>query len=210
MPKIILKPNSPEFVDAQNPVPPSKHVCDMPSCLAYGEYRAPKDRDLKDYYWFCLTHVQEYNRAWDFFSGMSPEDIEHHINTKTVWDRPTRRYDAMAGFHGVDELRRKARRFQSFSEHKDYSQQEDSGYQGQSRGDMPPSSPEAEAMRIMKLSPPLTLEKLNTRYRELVKKYHPDHNRDNPEGEEILKHVNMAYTILKMAYKKYEDLTSKK
>lgn len=116
MPKIILKPNSPEFDDGQHRAPPGHHLCDMPSCAERGEYRAPKDRGLKEYYWFCLAHVQEYNKAWDFFSGMSPEDIEHHINTRTVWERPTRRYDAMAGFHGVDELRRKASKFQNFAE----------------------------------------------------------------------------------------------
>lgn len=224
MPKIILKPNSPEFEDGTKPIPPGRHKCDMPNCTESGDYRAPKDRGLKDYYWFCLTHVQEYNKAWDFFSGMSPEDIEHHINTRTVWERPTRRYDGLAGgagfygpgFHGADfrsaeDLRKRGERFQNFTDEEDEEQTQSRTHSSNhSRAASPQPSPEAEAMRIMELSPPLTLDKLNARYRSLVKKYHPDHNRGNAEGEEILKQVNMAFTILKMAYKKYEDLTSKK
>ena len=37
--------------------------CDHPGCNKPGEYRAPKNRKLKEYYWFCLEHVQEYDFA---------------------------------------------------------------------------------------------------------------------------------------------------
>ena len=43
------------------------HKCDFPGCAEKGEYRAPKDRKLKDYYWFCLKHVQEYNSKWNYY-----------------------------------------------------------------------------------------------------------------------------------------------
>ena len=33
--------------------------CDHPDCNEKGEYKAPKDNTLKEYYWFCLKHVQE-------------------------------------------------------------------------------------------------------------------------------------------------------
>ena len=41
--------------------------CDHPGCNEPGEYRAPKDRRLKEYYWFCLKHVQEYNAKWNYY-----------------------------------------------------------------------------------------------------------------------------------------------
>ena len=58
--------------------PPKKrlHDCDFPGCPEAGEYRAPKDRTLSSYYWFCQKHVAEYNKNWDFLKGLSPDEIE--------------------------------------------------------------------------------------------------------------------------------------
>ena len=50
--------------------------CDHPGCEKAGEFRAPKDRSLKDYYWFCLEHVQEYNARWNYYDGISADEPE--------------------------------------------------------------------------------------------------------------------------------------
>lgn len=50
--------------------------CDHPGCNKPGEYRAPKNRRLKEYYWFCLEHVQEYNAKWNYYEGISTEAPE--------------------------------------------------------------------------------------------------------------------------------------
>ena len=69
--------------------------CDFPGCCGAGEYRAPKSRDhLRDYYWFCLDHVREYNKAWDYYAGLKPEEIEEAIRSDTTWHRPTWRLGA--------------------------------------------------------------------------------------------------------------------
>ena len=70
MPRIVLKPNSAEFHDPAKGSKRATRACGMPGCAAAGEYRAPKDRALSDYHWFCLDHVREYNSAWNFFQGM--------------------------------------------------------------------------------------------------------------------------------------------
>ena len=55
-----------------------------------GEYRAPKSRDhLRAFHHFCLDHVRDYNRAWDFFSGMSQSEIEEYLREDVTWHRPT-------------------------------------------------------------------------------------------------------------------------
>lgn len=71
------------------------------------------------------------------------------------------------------------------------------------------NTPEYEAMALMGLEPPVTLDEIKTRYKKLAKKYHPDLNRDNPNAEELLKKINMAYTILKLALKDYKELQEK-
>ena len=64
--------------------------CDHPHCNLAAEHRAPKSRDrLDQYHWFCLEHVREYNKAWNFCSGMDSDEIETEIRQDTVWRRPT-------------------------------------------------------------------------------------------------------------------------
>ena len=51
-------------------------ICDSPKCKEKGEYRAPKSRVmLNEYFYFCLDHIKEYNKSWDFYKGMSVEQI---------------------------------------------------------------------------------------------------------------------------------------
>ncbi len=54
--------------------------CDWPGCTEPGEFRAPGGRapgfdGPGDYRWFCLDHVRAFNAGYDYFSGMSPEEI---------------------------------------------------------------------------------------------------------------------------------------
>lgn len=197
MPRIQLKPNSPEFADPKDK-PKGARPCDMPGCREHGEFRAPKARETDSYYWFCLPHVQEYNKAWDFFSGMSNAEVEDHILRSALWDRPTRK------FHSDASLKEKlhTRAWQAYN----YTEQEPKPDQSRNyrKSQISRHSPEYEAMAIMGLEPPLDLSTLRARYKELVKKYHPDVNRDDPKAEDILKRVNMAYTILKLAHEKFE------
>ncbi|MBZ0325498.1 MAG: J domain-containing protein, partial [Alphaproteobacteria bacterium] len=46
-------------------------------------------------------------------------------------------------------------------------------------------------------TPPVTLEELKTRYRQLVKRYHPDANGGDRTAEERFKAVSAAYAALR-------------
>ena len=64
--------------------------CDSEKCNKKGEYRAPKSRImLNQYFYFCLKHIKEYNKSWDFYKGMSVDQIETSMRNDTVWDRPS-------------------------------------------------------------------------------------------------------------------------
>lgn len=172
--------------------------CDHPDCAEAGEYRAPKSRDrLGDYLWFCLDHVREYNKAWNYYAGMSQEEIEIETRRDTTWQRPTwplgmrvggyRRFvkgttsihDGFGFFNG-DGNDREARR-----------------EAGARAAGFHPSSAEARALSVMDLEPPLTLTHLKARYKELVKLHHPDANGGDKIAEERLKDINEAYARLK-------------
>ena len=67
-----------------------ENICDHKNCKKIGEYKAPKSRsNLKNYYYFCLNHVKEYNKSWDFYKGLSVDEIELSLRKDIVWDRPS-------------------------------------------------------------------------------------------------------------------------
>ncbi|MCC6598238.1 MAG: J domain-containing protein [Alphaproteobacteria bacterium] len=176
----------------------------MPGCREAAEHRAPKDRGLGTHYTFCLEHVREYNKAWNFFEGMSPHEVEEHMHKSLYGDRPTWAY----GVNGDAEeaLYRKAWQTHNFTDkepppsgrRKESARQQGFG----ERKD----APEHEALAIMGLEPPVVLAEIKTRYKMLAKKHHPDLNGGCIKSQELLKQINMAYTILKLAYQKFEEL----
>lgn len=201
MPKIKLKPNSPEYADenAKSDV----HPCEMPGCGLDGLHKAPKHRGLNEYYFFCTDHIREYNAAWDFFSGMNEDEVKDHMNKSIYGFRPTWRYDNHAGME--ENIRAKA--WDEFGA--GGSSSSDGAYENNQQehfGQQHHDSTVTEAMAVMGLAPPTTLDEIKTEYKKLAKKYHPDLNQGDKNAEEKLKGINMAYTVLKMAYVEFEKL----
>ncbi len=198
MPKIKLKQNSPEYEDGKTDQ--IVYRCEMPGCYLEAEHKAPKNRGLDEYFRFCLDHVREYNKAWDFFDGMSEKEVQDHMLNSFYGDRPTWT-QTMNAKDAEEILHKKA--WQSYH----YTEQ-DPDFENKAKNNSgfraAPNTPELEAMAIMGLEPPVTLDEIKTRYKTLAKKYHPDINRDNQDAEELLKRINMAYTILKMAFAEYQ------
>lgn len=191
MPRIQLKPQSPEYADRKPRT--ATRVCDMPGCRAAGEHKAPKDRSLSEHYHFCLAHVAEYNKAWDYFSGMNDAEVQDHIFKSYYGDRPTWRYDVDGARE--DLLYRAAWQAYHFTEEEPSKTNRDRA--------LPDHSPETEALAIFGLEPPIDLAGIKKRYKELAKAHHPDLNKNDPKAEEQLKRINMAYTVLKLAHEKF-------
>lgn len=171
--------------------------CDHPDCGEAGEYRAPKSRDrLDDYHWFCLDHVREYNRAWNYYAGMSQEEIEFETRRDTTWQRPTWPLGMRVGGY---------RRFakgdsglhDGFGVFAGGDGRESRHETGCRAAGFHPASHEARALAVIDLDPPLTLTHLKARYKELVKLHHPDANGGDKLAEERLKDINEAYATLK-------------
>ena len=66
------------------------YLCDHINCDDHGKYKAPKSRiKINEYYYFCLKHVTDYNKSWDFYKGLNVDQIELSIRKDAVWDRPS-------------------------------------------------------------------------------------------------------------------------
>ena len=171
--------------------PVKLRLCDHPACGQAGDYRAPKSRErLNDYYFFCLEHVRAYNKAWDFFSGLSPEEVEAYTRDATVWERPS----WPLGQWGTQErkLRDKAMR-DIFGD-----------AAGAGEETAKPSAPmpvaEREALALLELIPPVDFAAIKARYRLLVKKHHPDLHGGDKEVEEKFKNISQAFSTLRRMY----------
>ena len=168
-------------------------VCDWPGCKRKGDYRAPKSRDdLRSFFFFCLEHVRDYNRAWDFFSGMNQEEIEAYLREDVTWHRPTWKIGSPGERHG--DGWRWQDHFEVFMNGPGTD-----GAEAKSEWDRPTSrlGKKERMLKVMDLEHDATAEELKARYKELVKVHHPDVNGGDKDAEERLKLINEAYNYLR-------------
>jgi hypothetical protein len=159
--------------------------CDCPGCSAPGDYRAPRDRTLSGYYFFCLEHVRDYNSKWDYFSGMTGGEIEGYIRGVATWERPT--WPLGQGLREQQVREDVMREF----------------FADEAPPVAPlPSIPRAarEALSLLELAPPVDFLAIKAQYRSLVKIHHPDANGGSREAEERFKNINQAFAVLKEFY----------
>jgi len=164
-------------------------ACAAEGCPEPGEFRAPKDRSLREYLWFCLDHVREYNKGWDFYRGLGPSDIEHAIRADTGWQRPTWPLGRLGG-----RMRLHPERVADpLGILRDTALHEQR--RPEPRREAPPEL--RAALGLLDLTWPLDAAALKARYKELAKRYHPDANGGDRSAEERLKDINRAYSLLR-------------
>jgi hypothetical protein len=159
--------------------------CDHAGCGEGGSFRAPKStRTLREYLWFCLEHVREYNAKWDYCRGLSPQQIEDVIRFDTIWNRETK---PLGGWRvHEDRLRRTAENFAA-------------GNSAKPEATRPSgATPEVTAaLELFNLSLPLAGPTLQKRYRLLAKQHHPDTQGGDKEAEAKMKDITAAFALLK-------------
>ena len=163
---------------------PEARPCDWPQCREEGPHRAPRSRaELRSYRWFCLAHVRQYNAAWNYYAGMSEDEVEEDVRLDTVWRRPTWRLGVAARmFH-----------FNLHPMGDDFGLK--NGTKQRAWGPRPRTA-EEKAMVLLDLHPPLTMDTVKARYKELVKRHHPDANGGDKASEEKFKQINQAYETI--------------
>jgi hypothetical protein len=174
--------------------------CDSPKCNEKGEYRAPKSRVmLNEYFYFCLDHIKEYNKSWDFYKGMSVEQIENSMRNDTFWDRPS--WPLKNSFKNT---------FDEFNEYvEDFVKNDDDKikdtYFKNKLLDENLTIKEAKALKELDLKMPISLEKIKKNYKKLVKIFHPDVNGNSKDAEEKFKQINESYKLLLKKFMKKND-----
>ena len=144
----------------------------------------------------CLEHVREFNAGYDWFEGMTAEEILDAQGPASGWRtespsfRPTAGVDGMPRWADYDDpleaisarangIKSKARR------------------QAEMAMDGRFSREEAAALDTMGLGLDVDRKVLRRRYSELVRRYHPDRNGGDRGYETRLNKVVEAYQTLR-------------
>lgn len=171
-------------------------VCEHPGCAEAGEFRAPRSREnLGQYRWFCLEHVREYNSKWDFYAGMSEEEIERQIRADQTWRRPTWKMSGQVRAKlATDPLELLIDPYDVLADSGARLRQKRAAAQQNNL-----SVAEQQALSVLDLTWPQTKQGVKARYKELAKRYHPDANGGDRDAEERIKQINQAYSTLKQS-----------
>lgn len=170
----------------------------MPGCDTAGEFRAPGQRPPGfdgpgDYQWLCLDHVRVFNAGYDFFEGMSTDEIMQAQSPVSGWEQETRAFRPTAG---IDS----APRWADFADPLE-------AIAGRARARRPAervdgrivTPDERRALEVLGLSLDVDRRELRERYSQLVRKYHPDRNGGDRSHEVRLQAVVEAYQLLRGA-----------
>jgi len=159
----------------------------MPGCDEAGEFRAPTERGSSfdgpgEWRWLCLEHVRVFNSGYNWFSGMTPDEIEAANTPYGGWDRETRAFASGGGGRAP----------------RDASGARFARTMPQRRADgRELSDADRKNLRVLSLPVDSDRRALRERYTELVRKFHPDRNGGDRSHERALQEVIAAYQALK-------------
>ena len=169
-----------------------KNICDWNNCLQEGRYKAPKERDnSKNFRLLCLEHVKEFNKNWNYFSGMNDQQIMEFLRSDITWHKPTQSFSSSDNFFKVlwnNALKDEMDKIKLNNEY---------NYMNKFKFD----HNDIKAFSILGISVGLKWNRIQEKFKKLVKKFHPDMNAGNKKLEDKLKVITLAYTQLKNTYR---------
>jgi hypothetical protein len=194
--RIRIKPPQPETAEAGEP------VCEWQGCGRPGSYRAPMGRVREgQYFHFCLDHVRDYNKSYNYFAGMAPDAIDAYQKASITGHRPTWRM----GVNAAEKAARDARPGGGWSDgiHDMFGFFGGSRASGAEREVEEPRRPvrqlERKSFATLDLDGGESRTQIKARFKELVKRLHPDANGGDRSSEDRLREIIQAYNHLKAA-----------
>jgi hypothetical protein len=178
--------------------------CEAEGCREPGEFRAPGSRSAGfdgpgDWRWYCLEHVREFNSSYDWFEGMSADEIFAAQSPIAGWRTETRVFRADAGVDGMPRWADFHDPLDAIGSRANDIRARAAGRQAFDTSWSRFSAREREALGVMGLDPQADRQRLRRRYSELVRRYHPDRNGGDRSHEGRLQRVVEAYQLLRKA-----------
>lgn len=168
---------------------PEEALCNWKGCQKPANFPAPKGREKEgEYYLFCREHVREYNKKYNYFVGMDQDDIVDYQKSASTGHRPT--------WSSNDKVKGSGSSSDQFSDpHMLFDEDDESARP--TRGRRRLRNMERKSLGNLGLGADATKDDVKARYKELVKRYHPDLNGGDRDCEDKLCEVIAAYNYLK-------------
>jgi curved DNA-binding protein CbpA len=180
--------------------------CDWPNCAEKATHRAPKGRNREREYWrFCLDHVREYNQSYNFFAGMSDDAVARYQKDALTGHLPTWKIGMVGGSGRTGNAQARSRGRASFADGSidPFDILRELGAAGaaaHSRAEAERRTlrnAERKALHALGLEEGVPRNEIKARFKELVKRHHPDANGGDRSSEERLRVILEAYNYLK-------------
>jgi hypothetical protein len=172
-------------------------ACEWTGCKDKATHRAPKGRGRdRDYWRYCLSHVRQYNQNYNFFAGMNDDQVMAYQKDALTGHRPTwkmgtgKRSTGRPDMGGADDV------MGVFEEIHGRSTRQGPKRKAESRVIR---NVERRALEVMGLDVDATPKDVKARFKELVKRHHPDANGGDRSSEDRLVEVIQSYNYLKSA-----------
>ena len=166
-----------------------ENICEWKNCKESGKFKAPIERDnSKNYKWLCEEHIKTFNKSWDYFDGMSQNEIENFLKSDLTWHRPTQKFGSSDNFFNILWNNALNDKFNFFGQ--------DEKMNGLNAGKL--SQKDKDAFSMLGLEFNVDWPIVQKKFKTLVKKFHPDKNAGNKKFEDKLKKITLAYSHLKL------------
>jgi hypothetical protein len=168
-------------------------ACEWHGCKEKATHRAPKGRNRENDYWrYCLQHVREYNQSYNFFAGMNDSAVLAYQKDALTGHRPTWKMGTGKGpvRPDVSAFGKSGDPFDLFSE----------GLRNEQKQKVETRTvrnAERKALDVLGLDAGATPVQVKTRFKDLVKQYHPDANGGDRSTEDRLVEIIQSYNYLK-------------
>lgn len=172
--------------------------CAFMGCEKSGPYRAPiKGRGSKAYLHFCLEHVRDYNKNFNFFDQLTDEEKHKYFHSI----RATTKEAIFTSTTNVGSTNKPSENFAKIrSGSAAYQKRIGNNIKlfgsGSSENRRTLSSLEMKAFIVLDLAYDASSEDIKIKYKALVKEYHPDSNGGDRSLEERLNEIIKAYKTL--------------
>ncbi|MBW8735241.1 MAG: J domain-containing protein [Asticcacaulis sp.] len=178
---------------------PGQKPCEWPECHKAATARAPKSREMMNqYYDFCTMHASEYNKNWNFFSGMSEGEAKSHREAIITGGRPTWAFRASRLSREAANIAAKGTTAKGFYDpHSVFGAGAAPPRETPRQAEKQYGKIERQAFADLDLEAGATWDQIRVRYTELLKRCHPDNNGGDRSAEDKLQRVIKAYKVLK-------------
>ncbi len=182
--------------------------CQWPGCAERAEHPAPKGRGHDgEYYHFCLEHVRQYNKSYNYFTGMSDEDVTKFQESAITGHRPTWSMGVNSWSHDGASEKDVHGKLKSDGFPHNASMRDPFGFFGKEAGESetrdtirrPIRNMERKCLTALNLGERATASEIKSRFKDLVKRHHPDLNGGDKRSEDKLREIIQAYNYLKQS-----------